>query len=176
MKIINGDKSVQELIFSIEHLKYKLFDKNVFGIIKDFFEVEKANIFYLYKKFKISPLPLGNDAVLSGSAMWFALTADKETKWLPKDLDIFCCRSAIPRMRKFLIGNKFSLFEIESQSYGFHEDSKRIIETWGIYEGELLRDDLINDEQKRIHFNNIEKWWSNYIWWGDDDGYCIFCF
>jgi len=74
------------------------------------------------------PLPLGQDAVLTGSFMWHVLTADENTTWTPHDLDIFCTRAAVPRLRKYLIFNGFKLCFIKK--FVYTPDSTNIVEEW----------------------------------------------
>lgn len=77
-----------------------------------------------------TPIPLGSDAVISGSFMWHVLTADEKTKWLPNDLDIFCTREAVPRFREYLVDNKFKLCFI--QKFEYIGMNTRIIEEWAV--------------------------------------------
>lgn len=71
---------------------------------------------------------LGPDAVLSGSFAWYILTANADAKWLPQDLDIFCTRPALLRIRKFLIENGFEYGGIDLKEY--MEDSGVLVEQW----------------------------------------------
>lgn len=90
--------------------------------------------------------------------LWYALTSDAKSDWLPKDLDIFCCHSAVPRIRSFLAENKFSLMEIYFKDYGVKENSKRIVETWYIYKEEYpLKGSLASNEKKRNYLRHIEE-------------------
>jgi len=77
-------------------------------------------------------LPLGTDAVISGSCAWYVLRVDCQNAtirdntplihplceiiskyaaptWKPNDVDIFCCKSAVPRMLDYLQKNGFKL-------------------------------------------------------------------
>lgn len=89
--------------------------------------LDKVNA--LCKRLNIpTPLPLGSDAVLSGSFIWHILTADEKTSWTPHDLDIFCLRSAVPRMREYLLSNGFKLSFIKRFIYT--PDTTNIVEEW----------------------------------------------
>lgn len=93
--------------------------------------VYQQKIKSLCEKFSVPfPLPLGRDAVISGSFMWHVLTsptpsseassseeASEEPKWFPNDLDIFCGISAVPRLREFLMEKGFQLGAIYEKSY-----------------------------------------------------------
>jgi len=75
------------------------------------------------------PLPLGKDAVLSGSFMWNVLTTDHTSTWLPGDADIFCTPSAVPRLREFLHSHGFKLMYMKLYSY---TKSESIVEEWAV--------------------------------------------
>lgn len=91
---------------------------------------EKVN--NLCKKLSIpTPLPLGQDAVISGSFIWHILTADEKTQWLPKDLDVFCARSAVPRWREYFLNNGFKLCFIQKFIYA-DEEVENILEEWAV--------------------------------------------
>jgi len=82
---------------------------------------EKMNIAY--------PLPLGEDAVLSGSFMWHVLTADEKTSWTPCDVDVFCTLDAVPRFREYLYKNGYKLMFMKTFAYVVPEKAN-IIEEW----------------------------------------------
>ncbi len=61
------------------------------------------------------PLPLGPDAVVSGSALLYALVDDPD--WAPNDLDIACRPSAVPRFRDYFMRHGFTLVLVKSWDY-----------------------------------------------------------
>jgi hypothetical protein len=80
-------------------------------------------------------LPLGQDAVISGSFMWHVLTQDLDgtqdldtASWLPHDLDVFLTKSAVPRFREFLVKNNFRLCYVEN----FRSTTDNIVEEWAV--------------------------------------------
>ena len=68
------------------------------------------NLFGVYH-----PLPLGPDAVVSGSALLAALL-DKPD-WNPNDLDIVCRPTAVPRLRDYFMRHGFTLVLVKSWNY-----------------------------------------------------------
>lgn len=71
------------------------------------------------------PLPLGPDALISGSALLCALL---NAKWSPNDLDIYCRPGAVTRMRNSLMGAGLALVDINSYHY---KDSRNMsVELW----------------------------------------------
>jgi hypothetical protein len=84
-------------------------------------------------------LPLGPDAVVSGSLVWHVLTQDLDAcKWFPNDIDIFCCQSAVSRLRKFLKENSFKLNFIKDLEYTQENDN--IVEEWSNSKGYDMKD------------------------------------
>ncbi len=98
------------------------------------------------------PLPLGKDAVLSGSFIWHVLTADDKTTWLPNDADIFCTRSAVPRLREYLLKNGFKLAFMKNFQYfqtGPGTATRTIVEEWAVPStAELLEAEWVNESRR----------------------------
>jgi hypothetical protein len=77
-----------------------------------------------------SDLPLGKDALITGSFCWRMITHDDKPNWLPKDVDIFCAQSAVERIRKYLISKGFRLLFLKK--YQYTEGCRNIIEEWNL--------------------------------------------
>jgi hypothetical protein len=54
-------------------------------------------------------LPLGKDAVVSGSFAWHVLTENQNAGWYPNDMDVYCTASSVTRLRECLNDNGYKL-------------------------------------------------------------------
>lgn len=75
-------------------------------------------------------IPIGKDALITGSFCWRMITDDDKPTWMPKDVDIFCAQSAVERIRKYLISKGFRLLFLKK--YQYTEGCRNIIEEWSI--------------------------------------------
>lgn len=80
----------------------------------------------IFSVMNIPKLPLGKNAIISGSTIWHVLTHGDG--WFPNDLDIFCTHSEIQKLRKVLVDNDFKLFGCTEKKYT--EDACKIVEEW----------------------------------------------
>jgi len=105
----------------------------------------------LLKKMTIPyPLPLGKDAVLSGSSIWHVLTADEHTAWTPHDVDVFCTPGAVGRFRKLLHSKGFKLMFLREFDY---INGKNIVEEWTSPEApdKVWREDLSLEDARKYY-------------------------
>jgi hypothetical protein len=86
-----------------------------------------SDIYGLMKEYGLPDLPLGKDAVISGSFLWNVLT---HGSWKPRDVDIFCTLGGAMKIRSMLIQAGFKLRNLHEFFYIVGEEEPNLIEEW----------------------------------------------
>lgn len=134
---------------SIHGFSYNpLFDKNVLKLIKKFLTTFSITTKQKYLKrcetlmnsFQIKDIGnfLGANAVVSGSCLWYVLTANDEHKssWFPADVDVYCLRKQISPLREYLSSRGYVLDvwktvdDASIYNSDVHHSFRLGIETW----------------------------------------------
>ena len=87
-----------------------------------------SDICVLMKDYELPDgLPLGKDALISGSFLWNVLTRGS---WKPRDIDIFCTLDGAMKIRSMLIEAGFKLRSMHEFFYIVGEEEANLIEEW----------------------------------------------
>jgi hypothetical protein len=106
-----------------------------------------------------SDIPIGKDALITGSFCWRMITDDDKPTWMPKDIDIFCTRSAVSRIRQYLISKGFKLLFLKK--YVYTEGCQNIIEEWSLDKAVYPDDHVSEDVRTRTNREKVFDWYQS---------------
>jgi hypothetical protein len=99
------------------------------------------------------PFPLfADDAVISGSVVLDSIYSFNGSSWYVPDVDIFCKRSAVKRIREYLVKHKFKFVKMFRKEY--HHDA--IVETWAIPSSSRERDQSVLKKESDVSVNILK--------------------